>query len=157
MHAKLKNGAVERFPYSIAQLRQDHPNVSFPATMPDSLLAEYGVVPVEPTERPTADHTKLVLESSPSLSDGTWRQAWTITDAGQDLIDERLSETARSVRTERDALLANSVDRMNPMRWETLSEAEKDAWRAYRQALLDIPDQPGFPFAINWPVSPAQA
>lgn len=156
MHAKLKNGAVERFPYSIAQLRQDHPNVSFPAVMPDKLLAEYGVVPVEPTERPTADHTKLVLEASPSLSSGTWSQAWTITDASPELIAERLDETARSVRTERDALLANSVDRINPMRWETLSEAEKDAWRVYRQALLDVTEQSGFPFSINWPVAPAQ-
>lgn len=155
MLARLKNGAVERYPYSIAQLRQDHPDISFPAVMPDELLAEYGVVAVEPTERPSADHTKLVLEGTPSLSDGKWRQAWTITDASQDLIDERLSETARSVRTERDALLAASVDRINPMRWETFSEPEKDAWRAYRQALLDIPDQPGFPFTINWPTAPA--
>lgn len=155
MHAKLKDGAVDRFPYSIAQLRQDHPNVSFPAVMPDKLLAEYGVVPVEPTERPSVDHTKLVLEGTPSLSDGKWRQAWTITDASQDLIDERLSETARSVRTERDALLVNSVDRINPMRWETLSEAEKDAWRTYRRALLDVTEQNGFPFSINWPVTPA--
>jgi hypothetical protein len=33
--------------------------------------------------------------------------------------------------------------------------AEKAAeWEAYRQALRDITDQPGYPTEINWPVAP---
>ena len=27
-------------------------------------------------------------------------------------------------------------------------------WAAYRQALRDLPEQPGFPFEIHWPVKP---
>jgi hypothetical protein len=35
--------------------------------------------------------------------------------------------------------------------------AEKAAeWDAYRQALRDITDQPGYPAEINWPVKPQQ-
>ena len=40
---------------------------------------------------------------------------------------------------------------MNPIRWGTLSEAEKDKWTKYRQELLDIPQQEGFPFKVVWP------
>lgn len=33
----------------------------------------------------------------------------------------------------------------------------KAAWAAYRQALRDLPSQPGYPTLINWPISPAAA
>ena len=28
------------------------------------------------------------------------------------------------------------------------------AWAAYRQALLDVPQQAGFPNTVTWPVAP---
>jgi hypothetical protein len=36
-----------------------------------------------------------------------------------------------------------------------LSEEELQAWRSYRQALRDVPDQQGFPSDIDWPTEPA--
>ncbi len=33
--------------------------------------------------------------------------------------------------------------------------ATKSAWAAYRQALRDITDQPGYPLSISWPEMPA--
>ena len=59
-----------------------------------------------------------------------------------------------AVRARRDTLLKEVVDSVNPMRWETLTELQKDAWRAYRQALLDVPQQEGFPTNIVWPEVP---
>lgn len=35
-----------------------------------------------------------------------------------------------------------------------LGDALYDAWQTYRQALRDIPEQPGFPYSVVWPVSP---
>lgn len=32
--------------------------------------------------------------------------------------------------------------------------SDKDAWTIYRQALRDIPEQPGYPTNVVWPVSP---
>jgi hypothetical protein len=58
------------------------------------------------------------------------------------------------VRDNRDFLLRSEVDALNPIRWELLSEEEKEAWRVYRQALLDVPQQEGFPWSIEWPVKP---
>ena len=37
----------------------------------------------------------------------------------------------------------------------TLGEALTNDWAKYRQALRDLPKQEGFPFDIQWPVSPA--
>lgn len=57
-------------------------------------------------------------------------------------------------RRKRDTLLQEVVDKLNPMRWELLTETQKQAWRDYRQALLDVPQQEGFPQEIVWPVAP---
>ena len=43
----------------------------------------------------------------------------------------------------------------NPLRWGSLDAAIQDAWATYRQALLDVPQQAGFPNDVVWPVSPS--
>lgn len=35
-----------------------------------------------------------------------------------------------------------------------LAEAEQSAWATYRQALRDVPEQPGFPDSLTWPTAP---
>lgn len=66
-------------------------------------------------------------------------------------VDTRTVESeAAKVRWKRDALLAASD-------WTQLPDvplATKEAWAAYRQALRDITDQPGFPFDVVWPQAP---
>ena len=57
---------------------------------------------------------------------------------------------ADSVRAERDALLTATDFRMiRDTPWE------KSSWAAYRQALRDIPDSPGFPYDVIWPEEPS--
>lgn len=59
------------------------------------------------------------------------------------------------LRTERNGLLTQ-LDAFvsNPLRWATLSAEQQDAWAVYRQALLDVPQQAGFPNNVTWPVKP---
>jgi len=62
--------------------------------------------------------------------------------------NEQLADEARA---ERDQRLARSD-------WTQLSdvpEATRLSWRPYRQALRDLPEQPGFPTNITWPEPPA--
>jgi hypothetical protein len=60
---------------------------------------------------------------------------------------------AVGVRAERDNILATVVDPLvsNPLRWAGLTAAEQAEWSTYRQALLDVPQQAGFPNDIIWP------
>lgn len=60
------------------------------------------------------------------------------------------------IRGERNNRLISQVDPIvsNPLRWGDLSQSDKDAITIYRQALLDIPDQYGFPKEVVWPVYP---
>lgn len=58
------------------------------------------------------------------------------------------------VRRERDMRLITDVDSLNPIRWETLTTEKKEDFRAYRQELLDVPQQQGFPWDVQWPAQP---
>ena len=64
-------------------------------------------------------------------------------------VDAAYEEAAKSVRQQRNLLLAESD-------WTQLADAPVDqaAWTTYRQALRDVPAQVGFPEAVVWPVAP---
>lgn len=54
----------------------------------------------------------------------------------------------------RNTLLADGPDRINPLWWASMTPAQQSAWESYRQALLDITNQPGYPMTIDWPNKP---
>ena len=62
---------------------------------------------------------------------------------------------AGGVRAERDNRLTE-VDAIagNALRWATLDADTQAAWSTYRQALLDVPQQSGFPHSVTWPTKP---
>ena len=66
--------------------------------------------------------------------------------------EEYLAEMARN---ERGSLLRH-LDTIltNPLRWASYSAEQQAVIAKYRQDLLDVPAQAGFPQEINWPVSP---
>ena len=72
-----------------------------------------------------------------------------------DVILARQEEVIRSERY----LRLRQCDKMSPMRWNSLTEEQKQAWADYRQALLDVPQQEGFPWGgdpekVPWPAKP---
>lgn len=58
------------------------------------------------------------------------------------------------IRKKRDKALRRVIDNMNAVRWEMLTQQQKDDYIAYRQALLDIPQQSTFPYNVTWPTPP---
>jgi hypothetical protein len=66
------------------------------------------------------------------------------------------ADAAASIRSQRDVLLATNVDPIatNSLRWAGLSAEQQQALGAYRQALLDVPQQAGFPHNVVWPEKP---
>lgn len=55
-------------------------------------------------------------------------------------------------RAKRDELLVKSD--FSQMPDAGLSDSQKALWTAYRSALRNLPNQPGFPYEINWPTKP---
>jgi hypothetical protein len=61
--------------------------------------------------------------------------------------------TADSQRDQRNALLAE-IDRISATRFASLTESQQQELQDYRQALLDVPQQAGFPESVTWPTKP---
>jgi hypothetical protein len=110
----------------------------------------------------------IPIEGSVEITDEYWHELLLGQSQGKRIVSDdtgypiladppapTTDELADKARMKRDAFLKEVVDSVNPMRWEALTELQKDAWRAYRQALLDVPQQEGFPTNIAWPEAPA--
>lgn len=69
-----------------------------------------------------------------------------------ELSDEQLANDIRLERKYKLVELDYLV--MNPMRWASFTDEQKNSLQEYRQALLDITDQPTFPKSVVWPERP---
>lgn len=148
MYVLAPNAIIEKYPYSIGDLRRDNSQTSFPAKPTDALLAEYNVFPVERTDIPVVDYKQAVTEVDPQLVNGVWVQTWAVTDRAAEEIAQIEADQWANVRSERNAKLA-ACD------WTQLPDAPVDhaVWAEYRQALRDITNQTD-PFNIMWPQEP---
>lgn len=154
LYVKTDNNTVVTYPYTVAMLRDENPETSFPTDVPPELLAEYGVYAVRPEPEPVVDYTQDVNEGLPELINDIWTQVWVVTPASQDEVDTRIAAQWVVVRSQRNAMLAETD-------WTQLPNApftpeEQQAWADYRQELRDITTQPD-PFNIVWPVAPKGA
>jgi len=153
MYVLAPNQTVETFPYSIGDLRRDNPNTSFPRNPSDALLADWSVFPVIKQEPPSINPaTQNLNQTNPTLVDGQWLQTWQITDATSEEIAERTESKAAEVRADRNKRLADCD-------WTQLADSPLDAdaklaWQLYRETLRMVPEQPGFPWDVEWPPVP---
>jgi hypothetical protein len=65
------------------------------------------------------------------------------------------SFVALKARLLRNKILQETVDRVNPVRYAELNAEQRTELAVYRQALLDVPTQSGWPTAIVWPTQPS--
>ena len=117
-----------------------HPDRGYWQTVSDpspSLLAKYPEGTIEVSLKPSPLHT---------FDGSSWVPP---TQAELD------AAKATQVRAERDQRLL-TVDAIagNALRWAALDADTQTAWAAYRQALLDVPQQAGFPNDVTWPEEP---
>ena len=144
MYIKVVNGAAVE--YDLARLRQDNPRTSFPFPPSADLLASYGVFPVEDSALPTYNPlTQNVVTDGVEYAAGAWRKKYRVENLA-------VPQAAQKIRTRRADLLAQTD-------WVVLRALETGGSvpapiAAYRQALRDLPQQPGFPFSIDWPAAP---
>ena len=109
-----------------------------------------------------AEIHSTIPEPNIQVTDEVWQNAInlshnTIIDGVTSQTDHR-SEAQKStdVRLLRNELLVTDVDPIvtNPLRWADLSAEKQQEWTDYRTALLNVPQQAGFPNTITWPTKP---
>ena len=143
MFVKTKDGQLDRYPYTVGDLRRDNPRTSFPKNVPTDMLADYGVYPVARAAVPQFDSLvqSLVAHAAPTEDAGQWVLGYDVVQKPQDMAGD-------NIRRERNRLLSETD-------WMALSDSTMSAeWATYRQALRDITTQEGFPYAVEWPTKP---
>lgn len=141
MYIKITDG--NQVDYSIGQLRRDNPNVSFPRTISDAVLASYNVYPTVVGAEPSYD--PLLQDITRETTATQVNSVWTYVTTVQDKTGADLEEGIRIKRT--GLLMETDHYGMSDM---TMTEA----MTTYRQALRDLPAQSGFPTSITWPTKP---
>ncbi len=119
MYIKIKDNKIEKYPYSINQLKQDNKDTSFPAEMSDERLAEWNVYPVSVTPYPQVNYKQNVKEGTPELIDGVWKQVWNVTDKSVDEVNNiHESNRKEAYKEESDPLF---------FKWQR-GEIDKQVW-----------------------------
>jgi hypothetical protein len=149
------NTTTGAYPLSADDIRAAFPNTSFPdtATGFETAIQREGYKKVAQTPQPSVDYTEDVTEGAPEEQDGSYVQTWVVTDASTAEIQQRTDAQAEQVRVERNERLA-ACD-WTQLTDSPLSAEAKAAWAFYRENLRMVPEQPGFPWNVQWPPTPS--
>jgi hypothetical protein len=147
------SGSTITYPYSVQNLKNENPSISFPTIIADSLLESFNIYKVETKSSGyDSDDTKDVTEVTPTLSGSVYVQTYNITDADEETINKRREIKWSEVRSNRDSLLSEcdwTQFNDSPISGSTLTD-----WQTYRQSLRDITNQSD-PYDITWPNIPS--
>jgi len=168
MYAKINGGTVVKFPYTFGDLRKDHPNVSFPKNITQSIMQKYGMVGVLEGPKPTLnDYQRVQRNALPTLKDGGyWMIEYTAVDMFADTTEDGVTTTKEEHEIAYQATLdAKAAETNRSTRNDLL--AETDWWALsdhtmtqaqidYRQALRDITTHAEWPNLsdADWPTKP---
>lgn len=153
---KTHDGKLQKFPYTMGDLRNDNPHTSFPRRIPAAVLASYGVFEVEVDTSPEVDQKnyKAVRDEFPTYTNGEWRLQWSVVEKTAEEKQRSLEAAESKVRAKRDNLLTTTD-------WVVVSHTEKGnqipvEWATYRQALRDVTNHANFPYLTDadWPTKP---
>ena len=145
------DGALEQYPYTLTDLRQQNKSTSWPKQISDEVAADFNVFRVTSTPQPDVDYTVNLSRTAVKVN-GAWLEKWVETPATPEEIATRTDNEAATVRSKRNQLLSDSD-------WTQLSDSPLDpdgkaAWALYRESLRMVPQQAGFPWNVQWPPEP---
>jgi hypothetical protein len=149
-YAKVVDNTIVKYPYTLSDFKNDNPNTFLVLPIQEETLEKFGMVRVQAVEKPEANYNQKVVETQPILSNGVWLQQWTVETLSQEELAALTEETARQLRLRRNNILKDC----DWTQGKDISDGVSASWALYRQALRDIPQQPGFPFEVVFPEKP---
>lgn len=130
------------------EFRAMHPDTGFPQVLTEEILNSFGADPVFNGPQTQPSRYQIAYRDGVEQINGKWYTKFSVADMGDEAKVALDAQQAASMRAERSRRLAETDWRfrsdMNP----------SQAWVEYCQALRDIPNQPGFPWEVQWPVQP---
>jgi hypothetical protein len=136
-----------------SEFRALYPSTSFPPQLSIELLDSFDADVIFEGPQPAATRYQFVARQGViQMSDGNWYRNYVALDMSDEAKAALDAQQASSVRADRNARLA-ATD------WRVIKALEDGNGlnfdlAAYRQALRDVPSQPGFPLNVIWPEVP---
>jgi hypothetical protein len=138
MYVKATNGVLEKYPYSIGELRKDNPQTSFPKNPSAALLAEWNVFPVQSVDSPWVDNTQRFREGTPVYENGVWKQTWIIESLSQEEIEAQASQYNEQQKANRALAYASESDPIF-FKWQRGEATQEDWLTAVEEIKLRYP------------------
>lgn len=156
MYAKINQSGLMKFPYTQEDLSGENPHTNFDFSIPleaiyalteDAEANQSSLVPVKVEDAPSDidPYLKHVKNDLPTLVNGEWVLGWQAVPKTQQELDQYTPVVAEQLNSKIQFNLEAIKD----------SDAQKPEWLEYKQALLDMPSQQGFPWNVVWPSLPA--
>jgi hypothetical protein len=143
MYAKIVDGALAKYPYSLEEMRADYPDATVADDPTDEDLAacnaKRAVMGSSPTQ---SSRTHSFSVSFTDNEDGSVSIVFVPQELNRQLAEFNMRDARDSALTRCDWVITRAFEDGNPVPANYL---------AYRQALRDLPSQPGFPYEYVWP------
>ena len=154
------------------QFRNLHPNTSFPRVLTPEILNGFGVDPVfEGPQATTIPPYQYSQRDGVVEIDGKWYTHYIAGPVFHDYVDDKgvthtAAEQYEAYCFDKDAAQKQVVredrnKRLAECDWTQLADSPLDpdgklAWQLYRETLRMVPEQPGFPWNVEWPPKPGE-
>lgn len=131
-----------------SEFRALFPNTSLPL-LTEAVLNELGADVILEGAQAQPTRYQIGFRDGVEQVDGKWFTKYSVSDLDADGIAAKDAEQAKSVREQRNRLIAECD-------WTQVEDSpvDKAAWATYRQELRDLPSQAGFPFDVTYPTKP---
>lgn len=137
MYALIRNGVVEKYPYSLGNLRKDNPTTSFPKRPSDERLKDWDMYSVARVDRPDVDPlTHDIRELTPELIDGQWTQVWAVQEATPEEVAQRKAEKNAEIKGNREREYQAYSDPLF-FKWQR-GEGTQEEWLAAVQHVREL-------------------
>lgn len=99
MYALIENNQVVRYPYYLAEIRKQNPNVSIPDSPKDADMELLGVFRVFNSTPPAVSSAQVLVEGAPAyaVENTRWEQVWFARDKTSEEIAAELNALQQSI------------------------------------------------------------
>jgi len=149
-YIKINTDETLVYPYTLSQLKNDNPNISFPENILSYTLSEFNVFYVNRVS-PGNNPYMIYIQTNPILLNAIWYENWLETEMSSSEIELVNSVKWSEIRTAKNQYLSDSD--WTQLYDSPLTTEKKQDWLLYRQSLRRVTLQAD-PFNITWPVKP---
>jgi hypothetical protein len=149
MYAKIIDNTLIKYPYSLADMRAEYPNIEIADEPTDAQLAACNAKRAIRGPAPTqSSRTHTFSMAFSDNDDGSVTIIFVSHELDRRLAEFNMRDARDAALTRCDWVITRAFEEGTPV---------PPAYLTYRQELRNLPEQEGFPYEYVWPAEPSRA